>query len=221
MSDLLTRSTTMKFDIDALQRADVKTRYEVYASGITSGVLTAEEARIAEGLDAGNMENAPVPLSQPQAIPASLPIERSAAVRCPSGHLLAELATPPYRFTCPKCKKVATADAGIVTRSDDTLHELATAFGILATREAPAPVINNYTTVEPPPPAEVNVTIAEGAIHADPAVINVSTPIEAGAIQVNMPAPEPPAPEQRMEYDEAGRLVGVRNLHVVAEEETA
>lgn len=32
-------------------------------------------------------------------------------VRCPSGHLLAEVATPPYRFTCPKCKAVV-AESG-------------------------------------------------------------------------------------------------------------
>lgn len=32
---------------------------------------------------------------------------KSSEVRCPEGHLVAELATPPYRITCKRCKQVA------------------------------------------------------------------------------------------------------------------
>jgi phage FluMu protein Com len=39
-----------------------------------------------------------------------LPVNRTAhQVRCPSGHLLAEMASPPYRFTCPRCKRSVVA----------------------------------------------------------------------------------------------------------------
>lgn len=198
ISDLLTRSTVARFNVDALLRSDVKTRYEVYASGVASGVLTTEEAREIEGLAPGDVENAPVPFAPPQAIPASLPIERSAEVRCPSGHLLAELATPPYRFTCPKCKKVASADGVILTRSDDNgLRELAAAVGVLATREAPAPIINNYTTVESPPPAQAEgeeVKLFRRAVvamerPAEPPNVTVNVPPAENHVHVEQPAP--------------------------------
>jgi hypothetical protein len=65
----------------------------------------------------------------------------------------------------------------------------------------------------PQPPAIVNVTIPEQA----PPVVTIGE----GAIQVHIAAPAPPPDQQRMEYDEAGRLVGLVNLHVVPEEESA
>lgn len=48
LTDLLPRTTAARFNVEALQRADVRTRYETYASGITSGVLSVDEARAAE-----------------------------------------------------------------------------------------------------------------------------------------------------------------------------
>lgn len=115
MSDLLTRSTTAKFNVDGLLRADIKTRYDVYTAGITAGVLTTDEARIAEGLAPGSIETAPVPMSPPSAVPSQLPIQRTAmAVRCDGqlvirgvlrrcNRLLAE--SGPFVGTCPRCKK--------------------------------------------------------------------------------------------------------------------
>jgi hypothetical protein len=54
-----------------------------------------------------------VPFSPPQAIPELLPPDRARSamreVRCPNGHLLAELASPPYRFTCFRCKSKVAA----------------------------------------------------------------------------------------------------------------
>ena len=119
MSDLLTSSTVARFNIEGLLRADIKTRYEVYASGVTSGVITTEEAREMEGLSPGDVERAPVPFSAPAAVPASLPIQgRSLEVRCDGktlkrrmgvasletcNRLLAESGT--FVGTCPRCKK--------------------------------------------------------------------------------------------------------------------
>jgi HK97 family phage portal protein len=66
-SDLLPRTQVGRFNTNGLQRADVRTRYDVYASGITSGVLTVEQAQVQEGLLPGDIETMPIPPSPPQA----------------------------------------------------------------------------------------------------------------------------------------------------------
>jgi HK97 family phage portal protein len=131
LSDLLPRAIVARFYVDGLLRADIKTRYEVYASGITSGVLTVDEARTKEGLAPGNVEVARVPPAMPQAVPSSLPMQersaevpmqqRSAEVQCTGmrlrsmsagqskrlvvcGKLLA--LEGPFIGTCPRCRKV-------------------------------------------------------------------------------------------------------------------
>jgi HK97 family phage portal protein len=117
LSDLLARSWTAQFNFDRMLRADVKTRYETYKAGIEGGFLTPEEARQKEGLEPGSSEYSPVPFSPPQAVPDLLPPNRELvprsqqpqSVRCPKGHLLAELASAPYRFTCFRCKSVVAA----------------------------------------------------------------------------------------------------------------
>lgn len=118
MSDLLPRSWTGQLNFDRLLRADMKTRFESWKLGIEAGFLTPEEARQREGLEPGSSEFAPVPQAAPQAIPSLLPPNRPLlatrtampeAVRCPKGHLLAEMASPPYRFTCFRCKSVVAA----------------------------------------------------------------------------------------------------------------
>lgn len=76
LSDMLTRSTVARFHVDGLLRADIKTRYEVYASGIQSGVLTPELAQEMEGIAPGDIENAPVPFAPPEAVPTQLPLAR-------------------------------------------------------------------------------------------------------------------------------------------------
>jgi hypothetical protein len=123
MSDLLTRSTVSRFNVDALLRADIKTRYEVYKLGTEAGVIDPEEARRIEGFDPGDIENAPVPMSRPEAIPASFP-SRSAPleVRCDgmrtfrrsgvtSLKVCNQLLSKSGEFVgmCHKCKKVYDA----------------------------------------------------------------------------------------------------------------
>ena len=120
MSDLLTRSTVARFNIDALERPDMKTRYEVYDLGIKSGVLTPEMAQEREGILPGDVENAPIPFAQPAAIPSAVSFETRSAtpVRCdglrtlkgiirPCGKLLAEAG--PFVGTCTRCGKVHEA----------------------------------------------------------------------------------------------------------------
>jgi len=112
MSDLLTRATIGRFNVEALLRADIRTRYDVYNVGIPLGVISVEEARAAEGFGPGDVENRPVPFAPPAAVPASLPVQlRSAVVHCPScGKLVAEMATPPYRLRCRGCKSTVESD---------------------------------------------------------------------------------------------------------------
>jgi HK97 family phage portal protein len=122
MSDLLTNSTTMKFDADSFLRADIRTRYDVYASGIASGILTPELAQSMEGITPGSVELAPVPLAAPSAIPSRLPISEQRAamveIRCDGmaqkrrsgvtriekcGRLLSK--TGSFVGRCPRCDK--------------------------------------------------------------------------------------------------------------------
>jgi HK97 family phage portal protein len=118
ISDLLPRNWTAKFNVDNITRADIATRFDVYASGTASGVLSIEEARAMEGLAGSNVENAPVPYSPPQAIPTSIPqgvginggYLSEKDVRCTNcGRFLAEMATPPYRLRCRDCKALTVA----------------------------------------------------------------------------------------------------------------
>jgi len=117
MSDLLTRSTVARFNVKGFLRADVKTRWEVYQ--IASTVIGVDEAatlaRQQEGLEAGDIEYAPVPFSAPQAIPTELPVTRSAeAVRCDGTRILRGILQPcrkllaeagPFIGRCPRCGK--------------------------------------------------------------------------------------------------------------------
>lgn len=191
MSDLLTRSTVARFNLDALLRADSKTRYEVYKLGVESGVLAIDEARVQEGLDPGDVERATVPFAPPQAIPDRLPIQtRSGEVRCDGtrvlrhrivacGKLLAEAG--PFVGTCPRCKKVYAAPPPAVSEELLLTRQMAAAVIAMAQREQPVPNI----TVQAPPPAVVNVTVPEQAAP----VVNVTV--------------EPPAqpPNRHVELD--------------------
>jgi HK97 family phage portal protein len=111
ITDQLPRSWSTRFNANAILRADIKTRFEVYESGLRSGVYSdPSEPRAIEGLAGSNVENAPVPYSPPQALP-SLEMARSASdVRCSGcGRFLAELATVPYRLRCRDCKALTVA----------------------------------------------------------------------------------------------------------------
>lgn len=128
ISDLLPNSTVARFNIDALTRADPKTRWETYE--IMVAVLGPDEAasiaREREGIDPGDVEVAPVAPAPPAAIPASFPspvtltanIRTAADIRCDGltskrrsgvsrmetcGKLLST--TGEFVGQCPRCKK--------------------------------------------------------------------------------------------------------------------
>lgn len=108
-----------EFLVDGYLRGDAKSRAEAYAIRWQHGTLNPNEWRRKENenpIEGGDTYY--VPVNYQPAVAAALPtpedeptltVVKSAEVRCPNGHLLAELATPPYRFTCGKCKAVAAA----------------------------------------------------------------------------------------------------------------
>lgn len=108
MSDLLTRSTVARFNVKGFLRADVKTRYEVHGIAIDKGIYGPDYAQREEGILPGDVEFAPVPFAQPQAIPAPLlPRAASRNVRCPNpncGKLLARALGVGSEMDCPRCK---------------------------------------------------------------------------------------------------------------------
>lgn len=120
MSDFLPRSIVARANTAALTLADIKTRYDVYGVGIDKGIIDAEEARSFEGLAPGDVENAAVPFSPPQAIPTQLPIQMRAEqiiaateVRCDGRRMLRGILAPcnkllgmgTFSGACPRCKK--------------------------------------------------------------------------------------------------------------------
>lgn len=125
MSDFLTRSTTARFNTDALTMVDIKTRWDVYNAAVT--VIGQHEAaamaRKGEGLAPGDVENAPIPFSPPQAIPdASAFQQRSVEIRCDNmvtkrrsgitrvmecGKLLSTDGSRPN--WCPRCRQPTVA----------------------------------------------------------------------------------------------------------------
>jgi HK97 family phage portal protein len=130
MSDLLTRSTTCRFNSSEVLRADIKTRSEVYKNLTDSGVAGADAAQIVgfETLDPNPSNVAPIPAAPPQAIPDRLPPDIRSAhvaeVRCdgmttkrrhgvsriePCNRLLSR--TGSFTGQCPRCKKPYAAVA--------------------------------------------------------------------------------------------------------------
>jgi phage portal protein BeeE len=122
LSDLLPRTTVSRFNVDAFNRPDMKSRWEVY--DIATRVIGPEEAgqwaREREGLAPGDVEYKPVPFAPPAAVNSRMPIIRTAAVeiRCDGlvtrrrsgivgmekcNRLLTRTGVLPDR--CPKCKK--------------------------------------------------------------------------------------------------------------------
>lgn len=121
-SDYLDRDTVARFNVKALLRADIKTRYDVHAIAIDKGIYPPEQAQAEEGYTAGDVEFAPAPPALPSAMPPIVE-KRSrlepAEVRCSGtvairgrlqecGRLLGKLAAP-YEVQCPRCKALAVA----------------------------------------------------------------------------------------------------------------
>ena len=120
MSDLLTRATIGRFNVEALLRADIRTRYDVYNVGIPLGVISVEEARAAEGFGPGDVENRPVPFAPPQAVPASLPVQMRSLqdARCPKCNRLNGRYEGYAEVVCRKCGTQFTSGERLQLRSE-------------------------------------------------------------------------------------------------------
>jgi hypothetical protein len=109
MSDLLTRSTICRFNVDALLRADIKTRFDVYNIGVPLGVITVPEARAEEGLAPGDVENRPVPFASPQALP-DLQTRSLRDIRHSCGNLIGRVSGA-AELWCRHCKEAVQVAA--------------------------------------------------------------------------------------------------------------
>lgn len=119
LGDLLPSSTAVRFNVEGFERADIKTRFEVYAAAV--GLFGADEAaawaRQREGLAPGNVEYLAPAYAPPSVVPRQLPVAASLAepVRCdgtrtlrgrlePCGRKLAD-AGEVFIGRCPRCHK--------------------------------------------------------------------------------------------------------------------
>jgi HK97 family phage portal protein len=198
MSDLLTRSTVCRFNVDAFMRPDTKTRFEVYKLGVESGVMTPEQAAIEEGFTPGDVENAPMPLAMPAAIPSSLPIQgrsQEGPVRCPScgkSRFVVESLDPP-RLRCIRCKALVedtharsevTPPIVIPQQSSPEIHFHEGAFkaGDVHVEAAPAPQVNIHEGAIRS--GDVHVPAAEEAVAAAERVDKAADQVENTAERV-------------------------------------
>ncbi|MEO6604362.1 MAG: hypothetical protein ABIN55_01990, partial [Aeromicrobium sp.] len=173
-------------------------------------------ARRGEGLEPGDVENAPIPMSPPAAIPPAMPVEMRAIEdwRCSQcGKKLAEAAGPGSAIRC-KCGtrnevKVGTPVPGVEFRAvTEMMAALPDLIAAAMPRQEPS-VINLHQppTVFSEGAIQVHPSqfvMAEGAInvtaptippiqvdaHFEPAVVNVTTPavtVEQPSINVTTP----------------------------------
>lgn len=118
LSDLLPRSTVVRFRRASLLQADAKTRWDIYEvmTRVIGPERAAEVAAVAEDLAPGNPEVAPVPFAPPAAVPASLPeVREEPENRCQNLVSRNGLLKPCNKLlfadqhTCPRCKAVQAA----------------------------------------------------------------------------------------------------------------
>lgn len=110
MSDLLTRSTTARFNVAAFLRADAFTRFRIHKLAIEAGIYDTAYAQRQEGILPGDVEFAAVPPSPPAAIPTALPRTASMAdVRCSKCNKKLGRAGGPVEISCGRCGTLTAA----------------------------------------------------------------------------------------------------------------
>jgi HK97 family phage portal protein len=209
MSDLLTRSTVGRFNLDQLLRADIKTRFEVYGLGIDKGIYGPEYPQAKEGIVPGNVDFAPVPFSPPAADPGPIPTTvRTAAVevRCQHPHPSQPskacnysfgMLSAPYSVRCHRCKQVTEAQAVRTESAIDAVDGMKLAIHSLAQ----PPTVN----VSPSPIPDIHVAAAEAPI------VNVHTDSFAAAVndfKEMIAAPK----KYEIIRDGQGRVVGLEKI---------
>jgi HK97 family phage portal protein len=128
LGDWLPRRQTTRFNVKALNRADIRTRFDVHKIAIETGIYDAEQAQAEEGYAPGDVETAAVPPAPPSAMPAAVPLEGRALpdaqaeeVRCRAqvvrqarlvecGRLLGRFVAP-FEVQCPRCKAMTSSEA--------------------------------------------------------------------------------------------------------------
>jgi hypothetical protein len=210
MSDLLTRSTVGRFNLDQLLRADIKTRFEVYGLGIDKGIYGPEYPQAKEGIVPGNVDFAPVPFSPPAADPGPIPttVRTAADFRCSKcSRKLAEAAGPGTVIRC-RCGTVNSGPELVQAETDDQFRSMLTAL-----LDRPPTVIHNHLpTVEP-----AQVTFERGAVQVDappPAEVRIDAPVtvnlpEQPAPEVTVNVPEQRDRVKRIERDDDGHLIRI------------
>jgi HK97 family phage portal protein len=187
LSDLMAQPRYVKFNLNALLRGDLKTRYESYAIGIASGFLEVNEPRDWEELP---------PIDAPEAAPVVDP----AAVEADDARMVAvEAALRSMATANPR-----TSDTHIYLR--DSMQVDVRQDPIVLPTQPPAQVTVN---VEPTP---VTVHVEPTPIEVDARsehVVNVTN--EPAQVTVNVPKPDKPLVESvEFERDSSGKITGAK-----------
>ena len=117
LSDMLTRSTVTRFNLDQLLRGSAKERMEIHKLAIDAGIYDADYAAQREGITPGAVDFAPVPMALPQAIPPSLPPDRQLAasrasmreIRCERCGRVAGRVSGAAEIRCKRCGAMVVA----------------------------------------------------------------------------------------------------------------
>jgi HK97 family phage portal protein len=182
LSDLMAQPRYVKFNINALLRGDLKTRYESYAIGISAGFLEVNEPRDWEELPPLEVQDAP------------------------DTEVMAEDARmADSEFFDMRAVMAVMAEQS--TRTSDTHIHLPDSLQVEMRQEPiviPAPVVN-----VPPAQVTVNVEPTPVTVNVPPAEVTVNVP--PSEVTVNVPPPAKPLVESvEFERDSSGKITGAK-----------
>lgn len=219
MSDLLPRAIVARFNTDTLTLADIGTRWDVYNKAIP--VLGQEEAatlaRRGEGLAPGDVENAAIPNSPPQAVPASIQARTAnVEVRCKNEITVIRAGVkktitcnrrlgegpPGSKLHCFRCKVDAIVPGEVMAK--------VIPLPLAAVRTAPVP----QPEPEPVDPMAPVLEALESLPDRIAAVLPRAEPpqpmvlqVHEGAIRSEVHMPPVPRVQKRIERDGTGYIV--------------
>jgi hypothetical protein len=182
LSGLMAQPRYVKFNINALLRGDLKTRYESYQIGIGAGFVEVNEARDWEELPPLEVQDAP------------------------DTEVMAEDARmADSEFFDMRAVMAVMAEQS--TRTSDTHIHLPDSLQVEMRQEPiviPAPVVN-----VPPAQVTVNVEPTPVTVNVPPAEVTVNVP--PSEVTVNVPPPAKPLVESvEFERDSSGKITGAK-----------